>query len=155
MEPWAKPALADAEARGYRWHALEARRALGTAALLAHDPVRAAGMLRPVWEYTVREGIDEPGAFPVAGDLVEALVELGARSEALAVTERLVELSEQQQHPWGLATAKRCAATVQFRSRLRRCGRGARRSCRSLRTARPPATTRRARCSPWAERSAG
>ena len=113
---WAAPALADAEARGYRWHALEARRALGTAALLAHDPVRAAAMLRPVWEHTVREGIDEPGAFPVAGDLVEALVELGERSEALAVTERLSELSEQQQHPWGLATATRCAATVQLPS---------------------------------------
>ena len=116
VERWATPALADAEARGYRWHALEARRALGTAALLAHDPVRAADMLRPVWEHTVREGIDEPGAFPVAGDLVEALVELGERSEALAVTERLIELSEQQQHPWGLATAKRCGATVQLKS---------------------------------------
>ena len=115
-ERWAAPALADAEARGYRWHALEARRALGTAALLAHDPLRAADMLRPVWEHTVREGIDEPGAFPVAGDLVEALVELGERSEALAVTERLVGLSEQQQHPWGLATAKRCGATVQLKA---------------------------------------
>ena len=60
----------------------------------------------------MREGIDEPGAFPVAGDLVEALVELGERSEALAVTERLTELSEQQQHPWGLATAKRCTARI-------------------------------------------
>ena len=105
-------ALADAEARGYRWHALEARRALGTAALLTHDPARAADLLRPVWEHTVREGIDEPGAFPVAGDLVEALMELGEHAEALAVTERLTELSERQHHPWGLATAKRCSASA-------------------------------------------
>ena len=112
VQRWATPALADAEARGYRWHALEARRALGTAALLAHDPARAADLLRPVWAHTVREGIDEPGAFPVAGDLVEALVELGEHSEALAVTERLSELSERQQHPWGLATAKRCSANA-------------------------------------------
>ena len=112
MQRWATPALADAEARGYRWHALEARRALGTAALLRHDPAQAADLLRPVWAHTVCEGIDEPGAFPVAGDLVEALVELGEQSEALAVTERLSELSERQQHPWGLATAKRCSANA-------------------------------------------
>ncbi|MDA0172896.1 LuxR C-terminal-related transcriptional regulator [Solirubrobacter taibaiensis] len=113
-ERWATPALADAEARGYRWHALEARRALGTAALLAHDPARAAATLLPVWEHTVREGIDEPGAFPVAGDLVEALAELGEHAEAVAITQRLVALSESQRHPWGRATAKRCGATVQF-----------------------------------------
>ena len=72
-----------------------------SAAPLAHDPARAAGMLRPVWEHMVREGIDEPCAFPVAGDLVEALVEVGERSEALALDERLTELSEQQQHRGG------------------------------------------------------
>ena len=70
----------------------------------------AAEQLRAVWEHTLREGVDEPGAFPVAPDLVEALVELGELDEARAVTERLRELAEQQEHPWGLATAKRCGA---------------------------------------------
>lgn len=116
VEQWATPALAEADARGYRWHALEARRALGTAALLAHDPERAADTLRPVWAHTVSEGIDEPGAFPIAADLVEALVELDEHSEALAVTSRLLELSEAQRHPWGLATARRCSGTVQLAS---------------------------------------
>jgi len=47
-------------------------------------------------EHARREGVDEPGAFPVAPDLVEALVELGRPDEARRVTERLRELSEEQ-----------------------------------------------------------
>jgi len=43
---WAAPALADARARGYRWQVLEASRALGMAAL--------------------HQGVEDPGAFPVA-----------------------------------------------------------------------------------------
>ncbi len=50
--------------------------------------------------------------FPVAPDLVEALTEAGEPDEALTVTERLLELAERQQHPWGLATAKRSRAVV-------------------------------------------
>ena len=68
--------------------------------------------LRTVWEHTQREGVEEPGAFPVAPELVEALVELGGADEARAVTERLRELAARQEHPWGRATAKRCAALV-------------------------------------------
>ena len=37
-EEWAAPALVEAEALGYGWQVQESRRALGTAALLAHDP---------------------------------------------------------------------------------------------------------------------
>ncbi len=111
-EGWAAPALAEAEALGYRWQVLESHRALGTAALLAHDPGTAVGHLRTVWDYTVREGIDEPGAFPVAADLVEALVETGG--DPRPVTTRLRALAEEQEHPWGLATAARCAALTQL-----------------------------------------
>ena len=71
------------------------------AALLAHQPERAVDSLRAVWEHTLREGVDEPGVFPVAPELVEALVELGELDEALAVTDRLHELATRQQHPWG------------------------------------------------------
>jgi DNA-binding CsgD family transcriptional regulator len=84
--------------------------------LQEHEPEPAAESLRAVWQHTEREGITEPGAFPVAPDLVEALVELGELDEALAVTARLRELAEQQRHPWGLATAKRCTALVQLGS---------------------------------------
>ena len=76
-------------------------------------PVRPSS-LRTVWVRTEREGVDDPGTFPVAPDLVEALVEAGDLEEARAVTGRLAALSEQQEHPWGLAGARRCAALVRL-----------------------------------------
>jgi DNA-binding CsgD family transcriptional regulator len=111
-ERWASAALADAEAADNRWDALEATRALGIAALLRHDPTGAAKHLRAVWAHMVREGIDEPGAFPVAADLVEALVELGEIDEADAVVRHLQALAEAQGHPWGLVTARRGGALI-------------------------------------------
>ena len=104
----ASSAIAEAEATGVRWNLLEASRARGIAALLRHEPQRAAESLGLVWSHTRREGIHDPGAFPVAPDLVEALAELGELDEARAVSERLRRLAERQEHPWGLASAKRC-----------------------------------------------
>ena len=111
-QQWAAKAIASAEATATRWDALEALRARGIAELLSHEPPRAVESLRAVWSHTLREGIDEPGVFPVAPELVEALVEVGERDEARAVTQRLRELAEPQAHPWGLATVKRCSAVV-------------------------------------------
>ena len=115
-ERWAAEALAGAQAAGNQWDRLEALRARGISALLRREPEQAAESLREVWEHTRREGVDEPGAFPVAPDLVEALVELGQLDEAREVTDRLRTLSEEQEHPWGLATAKRCDALVRLAS---------------------------------------
>ncbi len=112
VERWAAEAIERAEATGVRWDLLEAMRALGIAALLTHEPERAAESLRPVWEHTRREGVNDPGAFPVAPELVEALAELGEHAEALTVTGQLRELAEQQEHPWGIATANRCDALI-------------------------------------------
>ena len=56
--------------------------------------------------------MDDPGAFPVAGDLAEALAEAGQAGAAREVTGRLAGLAAAQQHPWGLATAARSAAVV-------------------------------------------
>ena len=100
-----------------RWDELEAQRAQGIAALLAQRPDRASQVLGQVWEYTRREGVTDPGAFPVAPDLVEALTRTGAITEAIAVAERLRDLATSQHHPWGLATADRCRATVALASR--------------------------------------
>jgi alkyl hydroperoxide reductase subunit AhpC len=50
----------------------------------------------------------------VAPQLVEALVAVGARAEAAAVTARLRALSECQAHPWGLASAKRCDGVIRL-----------------------------------------
>jgi DNA-binding CsgD family transcriptional regulator len=116
VEQWAAKAIATAQAIGVRWDELEALRALGIAELLAHQPERAVHSLRAVWEHTRHQGVDEPGVFPVAPELVEALAELDELDEALVVTERLRELARRQQHPWGLATAKRCAAIVRLAS---------------------------------------
>ncbi len=114
VERWAAPALAGAEAAGANWQLLGALRARGDAALLSHDSGRALESLRTVWTHTEREGVKDPGALPVAPDLVEALVELGELEEARAVTNRLRVLAEQQGHPWGLATAKRCDGLLSF-----------------------------------------
>jgi DNA-binding CsgD family transcriptional regulator len=111
---WAAEELARAQAVSVPSHELEAHALLGLAELLDHEPARAAENLAAVWEHTEREGIEEPGVFPVAPDLVEALVELGDVEEARTVTHRLRGLSERQGHPWGLATAKRCEALVQL-----------------------------------------
>ena len=109
---WGAEAEARARAAGVRWDQLEAQRALATAELLSHETDRAAERLRDVWEHTEREGVLDPGVFPVAPDLVEALVELGELQPARAVRARVAELAKQQAHPWGLATAERCGAHV-------------------------------------------
>jgi DNA-binding CsgD family transcriptional regulator len=101
---------------GPLWDELEARRAGGVAALLAQQPEQAAEALGAVWKHTQREGINDPGAFPAAPDLVEALIALGRLTEATAVTTTLRDLAENQQHPWGLATADRCAAAITLAS---------------------------------------
>jgi DNA-binding NarL/FixJ family response regulator len=111
---WSTEAIAQAEAIGYQWDWLEGLRARGMTDLLEGDPGRARESLRAVWEHATREGVDEPGVFPVAPDLVEALLELGDTEDALAVTSRLEALSEQQQHPWGLVTARRCLAVIRL-----------------------------------------
>jgi DNA-binding CsgD family transcriptional regulator len=114
-ERWAAPAVAGAEEIGTPWQRLEALHARGMAALLGHEPGRATEALRTVWEHAEREGV-EPGAFPVAPDLVEALMQHGEPDAARAVTSRLADVAEAQDHPWGRVTAKRCAAIVDLAS---------------------------------------
>ena len=109
---WATEAIERARRVGSRWDELEALRAKGTAALLEQAPERAVEYLKPVWEHCEREGVLDPGAFPVAPELVESLVELGELEAAQEVSENLGQLAEQQDHPWALASAKRCRALV-------------------------------------------
>ena len=102
------------DSSAFRWDWLEATRAAGIAALLADDPDQAAALLDTVWEYTQREQVTEPGAFPVAGDLVEALVQCGAVDRAQAVAQRLSLVAERQEHPWARVTASRCSALLRM-----------------------------------------
>jgi len=94
------------------WDRLESRRALGLAALADDDAALAVRHLSAVWEHTRREGVDNPGAFPVAGDLVEALVACGDLAAATVVVERLEGTARLQDHPWGLVTAHAARAAI-------------------------------------------
>ena len=75
---WAGLARDRAEALGHVWIRLEADRALAMAELQSGEPDRAAARLRAVFDHVVSSGVREPGMFPVAPELVEALVLLGA-----------------------------------------------------------------------------
>jgi DNA-binding CsgD family transcriptional regulator len=116
MERWAAAALAPAAGGDIwdNWDELEVLRARGIAALFAQEPERAAAVLGQVWDHTLRAGVADPGAFPVAPDLVEALVWLDRTAEADVVTSRLREMAERRDHPWALATAGRCAAVTRL-----------------------------------------
>jgi DNA-binding CsgD family transcriptional regulator len=111
-ERWAEDAIARAQQSGSRWDELEARRARGMIALHAGAPERAVEEFGHVWEHTQREGILEPGAFPVAPELVEALVELERFGEARTLTDRLARLARSQEHPWALVSVKRSRALL-------------------------------------------
>jgi DNA-binding CsgD family transcriptional regulator len=112
----AAAAAAAADPEDVLWDELEVRRAQGISWLQANRPGQAAMALSPVWERTQREGVDEPGALPVAPELVEALVRLDRTEEAAAITSRLRDLAEAQDHPWAAATADRCAAAIALAS---------------------------------------
>ncbi len=111
---WADEAVERAMETGVRWDLLESQRALGLVALLNSDPVEAADRLREPWEHMLREGVEEPGVFPVAPDLVEALAELGELEPARAVIRRLTGAG--RGHPWARTTAARCDAVVRIAS---------------------------------------
>jgi len=111
---WARQTIELAQPAGTKWDELEARRALGIAALFESAPDQALAELGPVWEHCESERVLDRGAFPVAPELVEALVELERFEIAEAVSARLGKLAEEQDHPWGRATAKRCGALVRL-----------------------------------------
>lgn len=109
---YAAVALEEAERLSVTWARLESLRARGTSALFAGDAEEAVTDLAYVWNWCGREGVRDPGTFPVAADLVVALTSLGRVPEAEVVLGRLAELAESQRHPWGLATTTRCHALV-------------------------------------------
>ena len=88
-----------------RWDALEASRAAGIAALAAGDPARAVAELSVVAAHLERVGCREPGAFPIAAELGEALVEAGDRAAAEALAAALPS-----GHPWSALAARRTRA---------------------------------------------
>jgi DNA-binding CsgD family transcriptional regulator len=106
---WAGDAGTVGELVAGRGDWLELLRARGLSALCAGDPERAVEDLEAIWSHVERERVDV-GVFPVAPDLVEGLLQLGKTCDALSVVERLAELAEEQDHPWGRRTASACRA---------------------------------------------
>jgi DNA-binding CsgD family transcriptional regulator len=109
-----RSATMDPNAGDANWDVLETRRATGIIALLTGDPAKAANELSRVWRHTEQEGIRDPGAFPVAPDLIEAHVALGDLDAARLVTARLSQLSEAQAHPWGRASVLRSRGLLEL-----------------------------------------
>ncbi|HET7047054.1 MAG TPA: AAA family ATPase [Solirubrobacteraceae bacterium] len=104
---WAVKTIERGQAAGSGWDELEARRARGIGLLIEGAPEQALEDLVMVWDHCEREGVRDPGAFPVAPDLIEALVELDRLDDAQAVVRRLHEMTVEQDHPWARATGKR------------------------------------------------
>jgi DNA-binding CsgD family transcriptional regulator len=89
------------------WDRIETRRALGLCALFENEAERAVDIFGEIWDMTRREHIDDPGAFPVAGDLVEMLAVTGDIGRADAVLTEVSALAEAQDHPWAKAVVRR------------------------------------------------
>ena len=101
-----------AERFGDVWNRLEADHVLALAALQSGEPEAAETRLRSVFDHVVAVGLLEPGTFPVAPDLVEALALQGRHDEALEVTRWLEQISADQDHPWGHALSERSRVLV-------------------------------------------
>ena len=100
------------------WDRIETRRALGLCALFENDAERAVERLREIWDMTRREHVDDPGAFPVAGDLVEALALVGDAEGATDVLAHLADLASGQDHPWARAVLVRGRAFLALQAGL-------------------------------------
>ena len=109
---WASLAREHADRFGDVWNRLEADHVLAVAALQSGEPEAAETRLRGVFDHVVAAGLLEPGTFPVAPDLVEALALQGRHDEAREVTAWLEQISAEQEHPWGLAMSERSRVLV-------------------------------------------
>jgi DNA-binding CsgD family transcriptional regulator len=107
----ARPAAAGTETG---WALLDLLVTEGLAATCAGEHGLAATAFGEVWEWCRREGADNPGAFPVAGHLVAALLQGGRTTAALEVVGRLERLAVEQDHPWAAATVRRCRSLLAF-----------------------------------------
>jgi DNA-binding CsgD family transcriptional regulator len=126
MEPWVAQALPAAPDGGVwdKWDDLEILRARGIAALFAQQPEHAAAHLRQVWDHTQRAGVADPGAFPVAPDLAEALVWLGKPEDVPVIADVLRDAAQRLDHPWAAVTASRCTAMATLACGYDECAAG-------------------------------
>jgi DNA-binding CsgD family transcriptional regulator len=109
---WSALAITRSRETGSRWDEIEGLRASAMGSLLAHEPEAAAKTLLPAWNSLLAEGVAEPGVFPLAPELVQALVESDDLAQATVVTNGLAEVASQSEHPWASATVSRCHGMI-------------------------------------------
>jgi DNA-binding CsgD family transcriptional regulator len=109
---WATIAVTRGRETGCRWDEFEGLRAAADGLLLSHEPAAASEMLLQVWDTCETEAVGEPGAFPVAPVLVQALVESDQVEQASLVASRLATFATANAHPWASLSAARCGSLV-------------------------------------------
>jgi DNA-binding CsgD family transcriptional regulator len=115
-DEWATLTISRGRDSGCRWDEFEGLRAAAIGLLLTHQPAAAADLLRQVWDACEKEGVEEPGVFPVAPDLVQALIEADDIDPAAQVSNRLASIATANPHPWASVTANRCSSLVTLAS---------------------------------------
>lgn len=113
-ERWIAPARAAAEASGFGWVALDLLVTEGLAATRVGDLTRAARCLGTVWDRCRREGIANPGAFPVAFELVAARLGTDDLDGAREVATQLTAAAADQANAWALAVSLPADALVRL-----------------------------------------
>ena len=111
----ASVAIEEAIRDGSGWVRLDGLRARGMAQLLDNDPAQAAGCLASVWRHAGQQGVGDPGIFPVANDLVEALSEIGEFEQASEVVDGLEAVADTNGHPWAALSVARGRAILDLR----------------------------------------
>jgi DNA-binding CsgD family transcriptional regulator len=111
-ERLATEALRHSEERGLGWDRLEALRALGLARLAGGRPADAIDPLLTVWSDNRHEGVADPAVFPVAGELVDGLVQIGDLAAAGRVARSVARFGATCKHPWAEVTGERGLALV-------------------------------------------
>ena len=127
-ERWAADAIARADETDVGWDRLEALRARGTAALLDHDPSRAAASLRRRLGAHAARGSRGAGRLSGGAGSGRGAGRAGRTRRGAPGHDAAREL-ELQEHPWGLATRE----ALQRDRRARRASTGPSRSLRSTR----------------------
>ncbi len=108
----AREAMACAGAVGIPWHGFEAARALGLSQLLAGDPGAACRTFQELQARLDQARIGNPGAFPLAPDLIQALALTGEVALAQGTHDRLASQAQEQSNAWAAAGAARGAGFI-------------------------------------------
>ena len=103
---WATQARSAAEAAGSGWIELDLMVTDGLVAARGGELGCAVACFGGVWDRCREEGVENPGAFPVALELVAARLAIDEVTAARDVVTRLLGAAVEQEHPWGLTISR-------------------------------------------------